>query len=415
MFTIPENTKITPKLAVKFIRKHIIENEKYDKLYSYYIGEHDILSRSKDKSGANNRLVCNHAKYITDCVTGYFLGSPVKYESRSGKDISMIKDVLANADSDTQDIDLARFGSIYGVSYEMLYLTNEGKIMLASLDPRSAFVVYDDTVKQEPMFGVYYMPLGDNDGYRSGYRVYLCDKSTVREFIVSAGFTVTKTSQPYEHYFGGVPMIEYYNNWNRQGDFEQVISLIDAYNTLQSDRINDKEQFVNALLIIKGQILGDTAEEESETFRAIKKYGIMTMDDTGDAKWLTRQFDEASVDILRRSIENDIHKFSGVPCLTDESFSGNSSGVAMKYKLLAFEQITKIKERYFAEGLKIRLALIANALSVLGYAKPDVKDINIMFKHDLPENEAETAQIVSLLNGIVDKDKLIKLLPYELD
>ena len=415
MFTIPENTKITPKLAVKFIRKHIIENEKYDKLYSYYIGEHDILSRSKDKSGANNRLVCNHAKYITDCATGYFLGSPVKYESRSGKDISMIKDVLANADSDTQDIDLARFGSIYGVSYEMLYLTNEGKIMLASLDPRSAFVVYDDTVKQEPMFGVYYMPLGDNDGYRSGYRVYLCDKSTVREFIVSAGFTVTKTSQPYEHYFGGVPMIEYYNNWNRQGDFEQVISLIDAYNTLQSDRINDKEQFVNALLIIKGQILGDTAEEESETFRAIKKYGIMTMDDTGDAKWLTRQFDEASVDILRRSIENDIHKFSGVPCLTDESFSGNSSGVAMKYKLLAFEQITKIKERYFAEGLKIRLALIANALSVLGYAKPDVKDINIMFKHDLPENEAETAQIVSLLNGIVDRDKLIKLLPYELD
>ena len=156
---------------------------------------------------------------------------------------------------------------------------------------------------------------------------------------------MTEINDPYEHFFGGVPIIEYYNNWDRQGDFEQVTSLIDAYNTLQSDRVNDKEQFVDSLLVIKGQILGDTAEEENSTYNAIKEYGVMTIDDTGDAKWLTRQFDENSVDLLRRSLESDIHKFSGVPCLSDESFSGNSSGVAMKYKLLAFEQMTKIKER----------------------------------------------------------------------
>ena len=147
MFTISETTKITPKLAVKFILKHSLENDRLDRLYDYYTGNHDILSRSKGGNAANNRLVCNHAKYITDCTTGYFLGSPVKYVSRSGKDISLIRDVLKRCDSDTQDIDLARFGSIYGMSYEMLYLTDDGEIRLASLDPRSAFVVYDDTVE----------------------------------------------------------------------------------------------------------------------------------------------------------------------------------------------------------------------------------------------------------------------------
>ena len=48
-----------------------------------------------------------------------------------------------------------------------------------------------------------------------------------------------------------------FNDGQRQGDFEQVISLIDAYNTLQSDRVNDKEQFVDSLMYIKGQILGN--------------------------------------------------------------------------------------------------------------------------------------------------------------
>ncbi len=415
MYTIPENTKITTRLAVKFIRKHDTERYRLDRLYSYYCGEHDILSRNRGENAANNRLVCNHAKYITDCTTGYFLGSPIKYTSRSGKDISLIKDILKRCDSDTQDIDLARFGSIYGTSYEMLYLTGKGEIRLSSLDPRNAFVVYDDTVEQNPMFGVYYLPLNSEDGFRTGYRVYLCDKETVTEFITSPSFTITKKNDAYEHFFGDVPIIEYYNNWDRQGDFEQVTSLIDAYNTLQSDRVNDKEQFVDSLLVIKGQILGDTPEEESSTYNAIKKFGIMTIDDTGDAKWLTRQFDENSVDILRRSIESDIHKFSGVPCLTDENFAGNSSGVAMKYKLIAFEQMIKIKERYFTEGLRIRLSLIANALSVLGYSRPDVGDIGITFTYELPENESEIARTVNLLKGIVPDEKLVKLLPYDLE
>ena len=52
---------------------------------------------------------------------------------------------------------------------------------------------------------------------------------------------------------------------------------------------------------------------------------------------------------------------------------------------------------------------------MLGYAKPDVGDIQIMFTHDLPENEAEIAQTVNLLKGILPEDKLISLLPYDLD
>ena len=412
IYQITENTEITPELAVKYIHKHRQQGERLDRLYDYYTGSHAILSREKEKGAANNRLVCNHAKYITDCTTGYFMGSPVQYICDG--DISGVKEILRRADSETEDIDLARLGSIYGVSYEMLYFSSgeNPEIKLASLDPRSCFVVYDDTVEQKPLFGVYYMPVyGDND-FVKGYHCYLCDRDNVTEFSLTSALAITGERVSYTHYFGDVPIIDYYNNGDRQGDFEQVTSLIDAYNTLQSDRINDKEQFVDAILLIRGQVLGDSAEEESETYKAIKEYGVMTMDDGGDAKWLTRQFDEASVDILRKALENDIHKFSGVPCMNDVSFSGNSSGVAMRYKLLAFEQMTKIKERYFAEGLKLRLKMIANAMLMKSAVKIDAENISILFTHSLPENESELAQTANLLRDIVPNDRLIKLLPF---
>ena len=414
MYQISERIKITPELALKYIVKHNYSKDRLDELYDYYSGNHRILSRTKEKGAANNRLVCNHAKYITDCTTGYFMGTPIRYTSRNGVDISPITDALRRAEAETQDVDLARLGSIFGVSYEMLYLAGEKtpEIKLASIDPRNAFVVYDDTVEQKPLFGVYYMPIYNENDTLAGYHCYLCDKNTVTEFDITSSLTISEKHPPYPHFFGDVPIIEYYNNGDKQGDFEQVISLIDAYNVLQSDRINDKEQFVDAILLIKGQILGDDSAEESETYKAIKEYGIMTIDDGGDAKWLTRQFDEASVDILRKAIENDIHKFSGVPCMNDSNFSGNYTGVAMRYKLLAFEQMTKIKERYFSEGIRLRLKMMANALMTMKAIKIDTEDIQVLFTHSLPENEAELAETASCLKDIVPNEKLIKMLPF---
>ena len=68
------------------------------------------------------------------------------------------------------------------------------------------------------------------------------------------------------------------------------------------------------------------------------------------AEYITRTFDESGVEILKKAIEQDIHKFSHIPCMSDESFGGNVSGVAMEFKLLGMENITKIKTRYYRKG-----------------------------------------------------------------
>ena len=142
---------------------------------------------------------------------------------------------------------------------------------------------------------------------------------------------------------------------------------------------------------------------------------MLELTQDGDASFLTRQFDEASIEVLRKSIVSDIHKISGVPDMSDESFAGNSSGVAMKYKLLNLEQLTKTKERYFAEGLRYRLKCFANVIAAKGGAYIDAANINISFTRSLPANELELAQVVSSLNGVVPQKTLLSLLPFVSD
>ena len=193
-----------------------------------------------------------------------------------------------------------------------------------------------------------------------------------------------------------------------------VISLIDAYNTLQSDRVNDKEQFVDSLMYIKGQILGETDDEKAETYSDIQRNRVVELSQDGEIGFLTRQFDEASVEVLRKSIVTDIHKISGVPDMSDESFAGNASGVAMKYKLLNLEQITKTKERYFTEGLRYRLECLSNIIGIKG-GHIDPKLIDITFTRSLPQNESELSQVVATLDGKVPQETLLSLLPFVKD
>lgn len=73
-------------LTEKDIREIIDENLmdlKYGMLTDYYVGQHRILSETKEDSTApNNRLVNNMAKYITDTATSYLLGSRLSITPR---------------------------------------------------------------------------------------------------------------------------------------------------------------------------------------------------------------------------------------------------------------------------------------------------------------------------------------------
>lgn len=139
------------------------------------------------------------------------------------------------------------------------------------------------------------------------------------------------------HYLGQVPMTEYWNNAMEQGDFERVLPLIDAYDVLQSDRVNDRQQFADALLVLTG-VVGIGAAEDGDPRspgERLRQEKTLSLPDSGArVEWLTKEAHEGDADVLRAALEKDIHKFSLIPDLSDMSFAANASGVAMRYKLL---------------------------------------------------------------------------------
>ena len=410
--------QIPVELIDSCIKEHQQGLTRLNELENYYLGKHKILDRKLSNTQLpNNKLVANHAKYITDVATGYLTGNPVKYE---GGKIDSIIDVYDKIDINSHDAELAKDLSIFGIGLELYYMSSDDVPIpqVALIDPRFIFLVVDDTVESKPLFACHYYEKHDIDNKVVGYKINIYTATKVYAYetdsLDSKSRKEFKLVAEDQQFFGGVPVIEYQNNEESQGDFEQQISLIDAYNLIMSDRVNDKEQLVDALLVVVNASLGDDEEAMTETAKFIREHKILELPEDSDAKWLVKSLNESDVEILKEAIREDIHQFSMVPNLTDKNFASNASGVAMKYKLFGLEQLMKIKERYFKKGLKERLKLFANVLAVKGKAV-DVSDVKITMTRSLPANELEIAQMVSTLNSLVSDETLLSQLPFVVD
>ena len=410
-----EDGSIPIELLSKCLEDHKGLLDRYEVLNNYYDGKHEILNRVFDNENIpNNKIVCNHAQYISDMATGYVFGIPILYTGEGSEEIN---NIFTEIDEDSHNNELALDISILGVGYELLYMNDEEVPYpeLAIISPLNSFLVVDNTVKEKPMFGVSYNTRLDIDNQIKGYDVNVyTDKEVIHYFFVDLNSKAPTEENREPHYFNGIPLIEYKNNKKLMGDFEGVRTLIDAYNKLQSDRVNDKEQLVDAFLLIVGQSLGDTKDEVSETVKYLMENKIIELDEKGDARWLVKQLNEEQTEILKKSLKDDIHEFSKVPCLTDENFVGNASGIAMKYKLLGFEQLGKTKERYFKKGLRQRLKLMSNIENIRA-KHIDSSKIDIIMKRSLPVDEELLARISQETSDLLSWETRVQRFDSEID
>ena len=274
-------------------------------------------------------------------------------------------------------------------------------------------LIYDDTVKHEKMFAIIYIPSYDENGkiIDGQFEMTLLTPTMVMERTLKAGELIGDPSLDREHSFGEVPVVEYLNGVDRIGDFEPVVSLIDAYNILQSDRVLDRERLVDAILAFYGSDFDKEQRKELKDSRILSNL-------PPDAKieYITKNINESDADVLRQNIVTDIHKISMTPDMSDKEFAGNSSGVAIAYKLLAFEQHIKDKERYFEDALMDRFRIynfFLNKKSNMPIVTNN--EVDAVFKRALPINNLEVSQMINNLVGIVDKETLVAQLSFVQD
>ena len=407
-------TALSKELIYKLIRKHMQESSRLRDLKKYYLGEHAILKHTRRNVNAPNyKTVANHAKDIADTSTGYFMGNPIKYNNTAESDLEPLLEAFDGAEIDQVDAQNALNMAIYGRAYEYIY-AKEGLTELdsTSVDPENVFLVYDDSIERKALFAVYYYEIKDDTKDATKYQAEVFTQNLHYHIVLrdsSKGTTQNENVEP--HNLGQIPIIEYRNNHFAIGDYEQQISLIDAYNSLMGNRVNDKEQAVESILVLYGAQLADNLEDAREAMKILAEEGLLELPADAKADFLKNALDENATEILRKALKEDIYTFSHVPNLTDENFAGNSSGVAMEFKLLGLEMITKTKEANYKRGLRQRIAIFAHYLGMQQIAL-EAHSIVPQFSRGLPKNLLELSQIINNLEGKVSLRQLISLLPF---
>ncbi len=423
---VPDTEDISPQVLRYLIERAEEALSRYQRLDDYYLGKHDVLR--SNKSGKDVQVVVNYAKYVVDITRGYYLGEPVKYDANTIRkngsaagagdvegvaaatdnhiDLSPVLDCYHRQQISVIDSKIGKGIGVYGDCLELCYASTDAQPWPRSayLPPQSGILVCDTTVEHNKLFGLVW-DKRERSNRQKYYAVTIYTEKTIRSYecqsLRTAAFV--PVGDVTEHWFGAVPLIAYENNDERQGDFEQILPLIDAYNGLMSNRFTDKKKFVNALLVFYGLTLNEDDQKtiaEEKTIDGVPK----------DAKieYIQKTFDEASVQVLADAAVREMHKMTLTVDMSDESFAGNSSGQALKLKLLTMNLLVKNKIQQMEKGLKERLALYINWLVTNQQMKPvSVNEVDVVFTVATPINEQELVQLVRDLQGIVDDQTLL--------
>lgn len=400
------------------------------RLYEYYMGHHAICEKSERGEGYKTyRVVHNYPQYVSTISTGYFMGMPVSYISEDKEAIEPALDIMDDNDGQTVDYDNALDMSIYGRAFRLFYIDEKGELNYKDLDPKNVIVIDDGAVKETLTDAIYFSENLNKDN-NVDVRMWVYDNMEVKEYFFEAkmewfktsgsGFNSADIEIPYKEISTNLhnitdeegnpklPVIKFKNNKFELGDYEPHLALIDAYNDLVSGNMEDLSDFTDAFLK-----LVNMNETNSEDIQALKKEKVLMLDENGDADWLIKQVNPEFVNSMKDRLEADIHKYTFVPNMNDKEFGGNLSGVAIKYKLLALEQVRGQKERMFNKALTDQLAIIKGYLD---RTKPsgksfELKDVKLQFTPNLPPNFLEEADLVVKLRtaGLPDEYVYSKL------
>lgn len=404
IFIYPRDEKMTISDLLRFIGKNKELAKGYQHNLEMYEGNHDVLHQPSRAFGPDNRLVANLPHYIVDTYNGFFTGIPPKITLEDKATNTMLQ--LWNDENSFQDklSEISKQADIYGRSLAFVYQNEDSETKIAYASPTSAFMVYDDTVARQPLAFVRYWK--DDTNQQVGM-VYYADEF---DSFVNSAFTESNPN-PY----GLVPAVEFYGNEERQGVFDNVKTLIDELDRVLSQKANQVEYFDNAYLKILGVDLDQDGDGKPDA-DLIGNQMIYSPDAdaaNADIDFISKPDGDGMQEHIIDRLVSMIYQISMVANLNDEAFAGNSSGVALQYKLLPMRNMAANKERKFTQALRRMYQIIFSVGRVLPESQKEAwRDLEFTFKRNLPEDISNDASIAQSLRGMVSQETLLKILPF---
>lgn len=353
------------EVLARTLTVHNKNRRECEHLYDVYRGKQCVLGRSKSvRPEINNKLVANHANEIVSFKTSYLLSEPIAYVSRgSSQDVtdkvSKLNEMMYLNNKAARDKEIADDFTICGQAFRMVLPNKEKGIdeppfMIYTLSPKNSYVVYSSGLGEKPLMGVTYVTRQSTHSDNRDEVVY-CIYTTTRYYEVVNGEVVK--SEP--HALGMVPIFEYVNNNARIGAFEVVETLLDAINTLASNRVDATEQAVQALMVFYN------CDIDSADFEELKRKGAVKIKSAdgmqSDVKMLVTDFNQADQQVQMDALYDEVLRITGMPsqAMGNTSDSSNNGAAIVRNGWYNAEARAKDTEQLWreSEGNFLKLVL----------------------------------------------------------
>jgi len=432
-----DESEITSGNVVQILTDALLDHQnnsaQCDFLYRYYRGDQPILQRTKTiRKEICNKIVENRANEIVSFKTGYLCGEPLQYVSRGSTDvisggIQKLNDFMLLNGKSALDKSLAEWMYICGVGVRMVQPNrvyagatvpkrlrkflgisvvgdapqDEAPFETYTLDPRYSFVVYHSGLGEPPLFGVKYITKQDKSTI---YTVYTAAQQLTVTMSEENDPIVAETANP----LGVVPIIEYPLNNARLGAFEIVMPILDAINTVQSNRLDGVEQFIQSLIIFYNCDIDD------DVAVSLREAGLIKLKSIGEikaeVKELAEQLDQSQTQTLTDYMYQTVLNIAGMPNRNGgSSTSDTGAATLIRDGWSAAEARAKDDEIMFKESERRFLKIVLRVLRDTVGTPLGLVDIETKFTRRNYENIQTKAQV---LTSMLSNDKVAPELAF---
>lgn len=371
-----------------------------------------INERKLPTTAPNNKVPVPYARRIVSLISSYmFLPGLITYGSENHAYLKALQDIF---DMNEEPLESYRIGwqtSVHGLGYELFYNEGEGETQTA-IDGQPAFegtVPRFEKVPVEETIPIYsfdivpelraFIRFYSNASQEVEYiQVYYEDVKIDYERRKNLPDLVLTSEQL--HGYDRPPLVVYENNEDLIGDFSCVVPLIDAYDVLMSDSMNEFDRFAQAYLVAKGFTLTKEDVLKLKETRTISMSG----DKETDLAFLTKPIEIEFIKFMSEQLRAEIHRGAGIPNIDDYKWGGGTSGETIDKFIYLMELYTGIKEANFRRGLKARIDMLT-AYKDLG-GDPD--EIEIVMNRNDPDKSTLLADLFVKYSGHVSEQTLLE-------
>ena len=381
----------------KSLNTHSLNRSEIDYLYKYYKGDQPIRYRVKEvRPEICNRIVENRANEIVSFKVGYLCGEPIQYVSRSGKEntvkqVNVLNEYMFAEDKASQDQEIVEWQMICGTAYRMVLPDDaedldEAPFEIYTLDPRNTFIVYSSEIGNEPLMAVKYYV---DDTNVTHYSIY-----TKNMYYVVDGDLLTGATP---HALYDIPIIEYPANNSRLGSFEIVLPLLDAMNSVASNRMDGVEQLVQAFIKF---INCDISKEDYQEFLELGAIKVKSVDgQAADVGVVTTELNQTQSQTLKDDYYNAMLTICGMPNRNgSKSTSDTGAAVVLRDGWSDAEARAKDSENVFKRAEKKMLKLVLRICEDLRDSTLHLRDIDMKFtRRNYEAIQSKSQVLISML------------------